>query len=120
MGEVVTASVDDVPEGGCLAIADGRVLLTKVDGEVMAFENRCLHRATALDGGLVRDGVLTCPAHLWRYRIADGSHLGSRRRLPRFPVEVADGTVSVEVPQPRSGSVRDMLLEHARTWRRDG
>lgn len=119
MAEVVTAPAGEVPEGGCLAVADGRVLLTKIDGEVRAFENRCLHRATALDGGTVRDGVLTCPAHFWRYRIVDGAHVGSGQRLASYPVDVDGVTVHVELPDEPSRSLREQLLEHARTWSRD-
>lgn len=120
MADRARIPLGDVPEGGCVAVADGRVLLTKVDGEVRAYENSCLHQQTPLDGGFVRDGVLTCPMHFWRYRLADGSHLGSRRALPRYDVEVDDDTVTVEVPDDEpSVSLAERLREHARTWRRD-
>lgn len=115
----VTAAIEDVPEGGCVAVGDGRVLLTRVDGVIRAYTNRCPHRGVALDGGLVRDGVLTCPGHFRRYRLADGTCLGGGARLARRPVEVADGAVRVEVPEPASGSLRDRLREHARDWSRD-
>lgn len=119
MPQTVTASVQDVPEGGCTAVGDGRVLLTKVDGVVHAFENRCLHKARALDDGVVRDGVLTCPAHFWRYRIDDGSSPNTGHSLPRYDVRVEDGVVLVDLPPEPAGSLRDQLLEHARTWSRD-
>lgn len=119
MARRITTSVDDVPEGGCTAAGGGLVLLTKVHGVIHAFDNRCLHKAQALDDGVVRDGVLTCPAHFWRYRIDDGSSLNSSGALPRYDVEVEGDTVVVQVPEAPTAPLREQLLDHARTWRRD-
>lgn len=119
MPDLVTVPVEEVPEGGCVAAGDGRVLLTRIDGEIRAFENRCLHKGTRLDGGSVRGGILTCPAHFWRYRLEDGANVNSGRTLPRYDVEVVDDHVVVELPEQPATSLRDQLLEHARTWSRD-
>ena len=111
-----------IPESGCLAVADGRVLLARVDGEVVAYVNACLHRGAALDTGVVRAGTLTCPAHLWRYRLADGGCLTGPGGLQPVPVAVVDGEVEVVPPAGASdtaGSLRERLLEHARGWERD-
>lgn len=115
----VIADVDDVPEEGCLAAADGRVLLTHVDGQLRAYENRCLHRGARLEEGTVYDGVLTCPSHFWRYDLADGRVVGGEARLPEVDTEVVDGQVRAEIPPPDPRSLREQLREHARTWRRD-
>lgn len=118
-GAVTACRVDDVPEDGCLAVADGRVLLARVDGDVVAWRNRCLHREAPLDGGLVRDGIVTCPMHFWRYDLRTGRHLGSGATLPEVPVEVVDGDVVVVPPPDPPRDVRRLLFEHARSWTRD-
>lgn len=119
-GSVVACRADDVPDDGCLPVADGRVLLARVDGRVVAWENRCLHRGTPLHTGVVRDGVLTCPAHFWRYDLATGCNVASGASLGAVPVEVTDdGEVLVWPPSPSAGSMRDALLTHARAWSRD-
>lgn len=113
------ADLDDIPTDGCVAAGRGRVLLTRAGGRVRAYENRCLHAGARLDRGAVADGVLTCPMHFWRYELADGRVVGGDARLPELDVEVTDGQAVVEVPEPGTTSLRERLLEHARTWQRD-
>ena len=116
---VAVCDVEDVPTGRCLAVADARVLLARVDGEVVAWRNRCLHRDAPLHDGAVRDGVVTCPQHFWRYDLATGRNLTSGAPLEPVPVAIDDGVVVV-VPPPRpSTDLRALLLDHARTWTRD-
>lgn len=114
-----TCSEAAVPEGGCVTTAEGRVLLTRVGDTVVAYRNACLHKGSRLDAGVVRNGVLTCPAHLWRYRLADGTCLNADGTLERLSCRVVDGRVEVELPADAAGSLREQLLAHARTWRRD-
>jgi nitrite reductase/ring-hydroxylating ferredoxin subunit len=104
--------VEDVPVEGCLAVCEGRVLLARVGGDLLAYRNQCLHRATPLDGGLVRDGVVTCPLHFWRYDLADGRNLAGGS-LGRVEAWVEDGDVLV-VPPPEPTSLRQLLRDHAR------
>lgn len=117
---VVAGALEDIPADRCTAIADGRAIVVRVGDEVVAFENRCLHQASPLAAAVVRDGVLTCPMHFWRYRLPAGAYLGGEGgRLPAYPVSIEDGQVVVEVPDPEPArSMRDLLLEHARTWSR--
>ncbi len=117
---VATRAEAAVPEGGCVTAAEGRVLLARVGGTIVAYRNACLHKGARLHTGVVRDGVLTCPAHLWRYRLADGTCLNAEGTLQRLPCRVLDGQVEVDLPAEDSASLREQLLAHARTWRRDG
>lgn len=117
MREVLPAA--EVPEGGCVTAAGGRVLVTRVDGRVRAYDNRCPHAGAALAGGLVRDGVLTCPGHFRRYALADGSSLGDGAPLARVPVAVVDGDLLVDVPEPDDTPISERLAAHARDWQRD-
>jgi nitrite reductase/ring-hydroxylating ferredoxin subunit len=114
-------SVAEVPTDGCLAVANGEVLLAQVDGTVVAYHNRCLHTGLPLADGLVRDGELTCPGHFWRYRLADGRRVNGTRRgaLEPVPCEVVDGVVHVGSAAAAPTSIRELLRDHARTWQRD-
>lgn len=117
---VPVGPVDAVPADRCVAVGDGRVVVVRVGDELRAFENRCLHQDSELDGGIVRDGVLSCPLHFWRYRADDGSLIGSTRSLPRFPVDIVDGAAFVLVPDPDPDSpLRQRLLDRARGYDRD-
>jgi nitrite reductase/ring-hydroxylating ferredoxin subunit len=117
---VPVGPIADVPDDRCVAVGDGRVVVVRVGDELRAFENRCLHQDSLLAEGRVRNGVLACPLHFWRYRVDDGSLIGSKRSLPRFPIDVVDGQAFVLVPEaPPSGSLREQLLDRARTYDRD-
>jgi nitrite reductase/ring-hydroxylating ferredoxin subunit len=117
---VPVGRVADVPDDRCVAVGDGHVVVVRVGGELRAFENRCLHQDSLLAGGIVRNGVLSCPLHFWRYRVADGSLIGSKRSLPRFPIDVVNGEAFVLVPDaPAPASLREQLLDRARQYDRD-
>lgn len=112
--------VADIPDDTCIAVADGRVVVARVGERVVAFRNRCLHQEAPLAGGWIRDGVLSCPLHFWRYRIDDGGQIGSGDALDRFDVEVEDGQAFVIVPpDPAPVSLREQLLARARGYDRD-
>lgn len=118
--DVLIGQMHDVPSDRCTAIAEGAAIVVRVDAEVVAFPNRCLHQASPLAEGIVQRGQLICPLHFWRYDLPSGEHLGRMGTLERYPVIVADdGQVTVELPDPPPPmSLRDRMLAHAREWDR--
>lgn len=119
--EPLRVPCSSIPDEGTRAVDDGRVLLARVDGQIVAFVNSCLHRGSAMDTGVVREGTLTCPAHLWRYRLSDGSCLNGPGRLQAVPATVVDGYVEVVAPArdpDTAATLRDRLLAHAHSWER--
>ena len=121
MTRILTADLERLRAQGRLRLeADGcAVLLALVDGEVHAVDDACRHRGTALSGGLLRDGIVTCPAHLWQYDVRTGRrHDTQGEALATYPVAVVDDAVSVTVPdQVREPTLREILLAHAREAR---
>jgi nitrite reductase/ring-hydroxylating ferredoxin subunit len=112
-------SIDMVPSDRCIAVGDGSVVVVRVGDGVCAYRNRCLHQDSPLAEGWVRDGVLTCPQHFWRYDVNDGRHVGGRGSLDRVDVEVQDGRVTVMLPDPPAPmSLREQLLARASTYDR--
>lgn len=115
--------LDRLPVDRCVSIGDGSAVVVRTADGVVAFANRCLHQDSPLGGGWVRDDVLSCPLHFWRYRVDDGSLIGGGVDdvLERFPVSIADGEVCVDVPDPPPRtSLREQLLARARTYDRAG
>ncbi len=118
-----------------MRVTDGEtaVAVFDVGGELVALEDRCLHRGGSLSSGLVRDGTVTCPEHFWRYELATGRRVGAPWLcLRRHRVERDGEGIRVAMPAtptacqvgpaaggsaPRS-SMREMLLRHAREWER--
>jgi nitrite reductase/ring-hydroxylating ferredoxin subunit len=92
------------------------VLVAVVDGLPRAVAADCLHKSASLEGGVCRDGIITCPSHWWRYDLRDGSLQGTPgAALTVYPARVTDGVIEVALPPgvpPRS--LREALLAHAR------
>ncbi|MDH4118897.1 MAG: Rieske (2Fe-2S) protein [Acidimicrobiia bacterium] len=116
---ISVGTVDQLPVGRCVAVGDGSVVVARVGEVVVAFQNRCLHQDSRLEGGLIENGRLTCPLHFWRYEVETGRHIGGRGNLDMYPVEVVDGEVYVEAPDPAPPmGMREMMLRHAKEWER--
>lgn len=111
--------VADLAEGACRAVATGscEALVTVVGGQPYAVSDRCRHRGGRLSDGVLRDGIVMCPEHFWRYDVRTGSRTGgAEERLERYGARIVDGWVEVELPDEPAdpASLRDLLLAHAR------
>ncbi|CAN5362081.1 hypothetical protein BH20ACT24_BH20ACT24_21610 [soil metagenome] len=97
---------------------DVAVAVFDVEGELVALDDRCLHKGGSLSRGYVHDGTVTCPEHWWRYELSTGERIGAPwLRLRRYRVERDGDSIRVAVPAPKpSLSVREQLLGHAREW----
>lgn len=99
-------------------VAGREVVVLRVEGKFHAFENRCLHQGGPVAEGKVMGRVeavldeqrrlvcerfaedlqIICPWHGWAYELETGvCAADSRRRLRKFPVNVRDGMVYVDV-----------------------
>lgn len=80
-GWVSAAPLGDIPEGGVLTLElEGHSLLLSRSGvSVSCFENACAHLgmplASAVLGGDVSGGVITCPHHGFRFALDSGECL---------------------------------------------
>ena len=93
------------------------ILLTKIDGEPHAITDVCPHNGSSLSDGIIKDGCVTCPAHLWRFSLRDGERQGKPEvRLRVYPTRLTeDNWVEVEVPESAPlRSLRESLLASAR------
>jgi vanillate O-demethylase monooxygenase subunit len=61
----LSAEVGDAPLG--VTLAGSRWVLVRLDGELVAFRDRCPHRFAPLSAGTVIDGTLQCPYHGFRF-----------------------------------------------------
>jgi nitrite reductase/ring-hydroxylating ferredoxin subunit len=117
------ARLADLPDRMAVpAERNGHALcLSLADGSPVAVADGCAHRGTALSGGLVRDGILTCPGHFWRYDLRTGQCINRPDRIASYPCRVVDGWVDVLVPDPAPVlGMRALLLAAARRRPRSG
>ena len=95
--------VDEVPPGTMkMAWVDGtdQVLVINSNGDLTAVQGICSHEYFELDKGFLTSGTLTCALHLSRFDLTNGEPLDPPAELPLavYPVVIADGRVTIEVP----------------------
>lgn len=97
VGEVIEG------EGKCVEV-DGKLIGIFLEkGQYYAIDDVCPHMGASLSGGMVENGVVTCPWHGWRFRLCDGAWADySRVKIGSYPVRVEGDEIQVEVPPPRA------------------
>lgn len=108
MSEMIrVASLAELPDGGAVAVkVNGHaVALFRADGAVRAVDNRCPHMAYPLVEATVKDGVLRCPWHHWRFELRTGGCLtAGGDDVGTYDVEVRGDDVLV-ASEPRGASL---------------
>ncbi|PQO25222.1 nitrite reductase [Blastopirellula marina] len=93
----------DLPDlGGRLVVVDEQWIgLFKTDQGVFAIDAMCPHAGANLAKGNVCDGVVSCPVHLWRFRLSDGKYLDAdadRFNVKTYAVHIEGEQLLVELP----------------------
>ena len=100
---VPACSESDLAEGDrrCLKLGKAKksVLLCRSAKGIHAIEPWCSHAWQELEGGIVRDGWIACPAHGARFDLATGEVLGPPATDPiaTYPVRLRDGMIEVGI-----------------------
>lgn len=90
-------------------LLDEPLVLVRLDGEVRAFKDLCVHRGTALSLGWVEDGCLVCPYHGWTYdpdgvctRIpaSHGTNIPRKARITPYAAAEHAGLIWVCLDEP--------------------
>ena len=77
------------------------VCLANAGGRIVAFEDSCPHMKAPLSTGRIRDGLLQCAMHNWRFDLDSGRCViekWSWACLRLFPVRVEKGKIWVGIP----------------------
>src|ERR1700704_4213144 len=70
-----------------------------VDGEVRAFEGSFPCTGGPLGSGAIREGLLVCPWHGWRFDCESGvCHYNHEISIRRIPVKVEGDDILIQVP----------------------
>ncbi len=102
IGRHDVCALDEVPTGRalCKRLQDGtQIALTRGDGRIAAFENRCPHVDGPIGLGKIKGKTVICPWHFFRFDIETGNAVGldSVMRLRVFNVVVDGGRVFIDV-----------------------
>jgi toluene monooxygenase system ferredoxin subunit len=81
-----------------LELRGKRVLIVNVDGDIRAYEDRCLHRSLPLSWGKLIGSRLLCGGHEWEYDACTGQGINpSGVALRRYEVQVEEGEILVTI-----------------------
>lgn len=117
LGVVVGESTPAVAATAGVQESDrNRVCVARIGAGFQGLLDRCPHRDVRLSGGAVRDGLLTCPGHFWRFDLVDGHRTDLPEQVATlYPTKVEDGWVWVQLPDEVPPlSMREWLLQQAR------
>ncbi len=93
-------------------IDDRQIAIFKIGDEILACDNRCPHEGYPLVEGTMTDAcVLTCNWHNWKFDLKSGETLVGGDRLRRYPTEIRDGRVFVDVSPVPAQQVIAMATE---------
>src|SRR5437763_1683409 len=85
-------------EGKTVALGNKLVALFYVDGQHFAIDDVCPHMGASLSGGYLENGIVTCPWHAWRFRLADGAWADNPRiKIGCYAVRVVGDEIKVQV-----------------------
>jgi nitrite reductase (NADH) small subunit/3-phenylpropionate/trans-cinnamate dioxygenase ferredoxin subunit len=91
---------EELPEGESRTVELGGKLIALFhhDGQYFAIDDVCPHMGTSLGGGYVEDGIVTCPWHAWRFRLADGAWADNPRlKIGCYPVRLENGVIQIQI-----------------------
>ena len=114
---VKVAEVDTLREKERLVVkAAGRqILLIQSGKEIYALNNRCPHEGYPLKVGTLTEGcVLTCNWHNWKFDLDSGRTLVGGDKLRRYPAEVRNGHVFIDVSELPQQERIDEALKNLR------
>ena len=77
MSYLKVARAAEVTEGRLMSVSTrfGRIALTRIGDEVLAFQDACTHDDAPLDGGELEGEVIECPRHGARFNMRTGKCL---------------------------------------------
>jgi nitrite reductase/ring-hydroxylating ferredoxin subunit len=99
-----------------------RYAVFAIGGELEVTDAACPHNGGPLARGIIRDGVVTCPWHWYRFEVQSGQCLTTARyRLRKYPVIHRDGRSYAELPgEERRLRWRELLGGMTERLRRSG
>ena len=100
-GLIAVGKGSEIAEGEAKVVSAERrdIAVFRSGGAFYAIDDGCPHAGASLAGGCVEDGVVTCPWHAWRFRLADGAWADNPRvKTGCYPVRAVGDELFVELP----------------------
>jgi nitrite reductase (NADH) small subunit/3-phenylpropionate/trans-cinnamate dioxygenase ferredoxin subunit len=101
----VVCRVTDLAEGEArtIEVANKLIAVFRRGDRYFAIDDVCPHMGASLSEGYVENGIVTCPWHAWRFRLADGAWADNPRiKIGCYPVQVVGDEIRLAVDDPRA------------------
>jgi 3-phenylpropionate/trans-cinnamate dioxygenase ferredoxin subunit len=94
-------SIDEIPENRTrvIAIGEKEIQLTRMNGEVYAFDNVCTHDDAPIGERDISVGEIQCPRHGAKFDVKSGRATGLPAIMPikTYQVTIEDGDVFIDL-----------------------
>jgi nitrite reductase/ring-hydroxylating ferredoxin subunit len=110
------------PEGELVLRKDEaghRYACVREGATVHAVDDRCPHQGYPLSQGCLKDGVLTCEWHNWKFDVRSGENLFGGEPVRRYPVTIQDGRVHLDRALDRGAEARRLTASLRQALARD-
>ncbi len=104
------AHTSEIPngEGRSYEVGDRIVAIFNVDDHFYAIDDMCPHMGASLSAGELKDCVVTCPLHAWRFDVRDGTWRDNPRvATDHFALEVRNSEIYVDTSGRRKTNSSD-------------
>jgi 3-phenylpropionate/trans-cinnamate dioxygenase ferredoxin subunit len=92
----------DLAEGRMKAVrvAGKSILLVRQCGQVFAISNVCPHMGCSLDRGILREYVVMCPCHGWKFDVRTGQYEEIKEiALENYQCKIENGKIYVALKE---------------------
>lgn len=96
-------SLDDLPVGEARLFAhdERRIAVFRTaDDQAYALDNRCPHEGYPLVRGYVKDCVVTCIWHNFKFDLRDGRCVMGDEHARSYPLRIVDGRIELDLTDP--------------------
>ncbi len=101
MAYIKVGNESEIVEGKALTVRtkQGRIGLTRINGEIRAFEDVCTHDDGPLADGDIEGEEIICPRHGARFNMCTGkvTKMPATEDIEVYPIRVTDGVVEVDM-----------------------
>lgn len=95
---------NEIKEGKMKAVRiKGRsILLIRQGGQFFGVSNQCPHMGCSLEGGILKDYLVMCPCHGWKFDIRNGQYEEIKEvALASYRCKIENGKVYVEIEREK-------------------
>jgi nitrite reductase/ring-hydroxylating ferredoxin subunit len=74
------------------------ILLVRQGGEVFGMSNLCPHMSCSFENGILRDYLVMCPCHGWKFDVRNGQYIDNPQTVVQtYRCKIEAGKISVKI-----------------------